>query len=434
MENAEIKRADSHILSLATLATFALTLIILLALTVVTQAAHAQTYNVIHNFTGGARDGSHPYSGLAMIEGNLYGTTADGGASYGTVYQLVHQGSGWVFSLIYSFQGGNDGAYPIARVVPGPNGTFYGTTIEGGAGYGVVFNLSLLPISLKGPQDIPNFLGSWNETVLYRFTGGSDGYGPTSGDLVFDQTGNIYGMTEFGGTSAHGNVYELTSSGAVNVLYSFAGGQDGEFPYGGVVFDQSGNLDGTTRQGGGTGCLSHVGCGTVFQLVPPGSGWTENLLHRFQGGSDGGFPESGVIMDPAGNIYGATSIYGNPGCNLGDGCGAVYELASSGASWMFNTLYDFATGGGGPVAPLTRDAAGNLYGTTLLDGANRFGNVFKLSPSGGGWMYTDLYDFTGGSDGGEPMSTVVFDAQGNLYGTTYQGGTNNLGVVFEITP
>ena len=125
--------------------------------------------------------------------------------------------------------------------------------------------------------------------VLYRFTGGSDGYGPTSGDLVFDQTGNIYGMTEFGGTSAHGNVYELrTSSGAVNVLYSFGGGQDGEFPYGGVVFDQSGNLDGTTRQGGGTGCLSHVGCGTVFQLVPPGSGWTENLLHRFQGGSDGG--------------------------------------------------------------------------------------------------------------------------------------------------
>ena len=118
MENAKIKRADSHIVSSATLATFTLTLVILLGLTVVTQAAHAQTYNVIHNFTGGARDGSHPYSGLTMIEGNLYGTTADGGASYGTVYQLAHQTSGWVFSLIYSFQGGNDGAYPIARVVP----------------------------------------------------------------------------------------------------------------------------------------------------------------------------------------------------------------------------------------------------------------------------------------------------------------------------
>ena len=127
---------------------------------------------------------------------------------------------------------------------------------------------------------------AWTETPLYQFTGGTDGYGPTAGDLAFDQTGNIYGVTEFGGSSAHGNVYELTPSGGTwtaNVLYSFGGGQDGEFPYSGVTFDQAGNLDGTTRQGGGTGCLSSVGCGTVFQLAQSDSGWTENILYRFQG-------------------------------------------------------------------------------------------------------------------------------------------------------
>ena len=435
MDRAQIKQVDSRFVSSATLATsVSTTLIIVLALIAgFTQPAWAQTYTVIHNFTGGQQDGSHPYNGFTIRGGTLYGTTANGGASFGTVYQLTHQSSGWAFKLLYVFQGEDDGAYPTARVVPGPNGTLYGTTIEGGGpGYGVVFNL-------KPPTNTVCSTATcrWTETPLYQFSGGTDGYGPTAGDLVFDQAGNIYGVTEFGGTTAHGNVYELTYSGGNwtdNVLYSFGGGQDGEFPYSGVIFDHSGNLDGTTRQGGGTGCLSSVGCGTVFQLVPSDSGWTESQLYKFQGGSDGGFPESGVIMDSSGNLYGATSIYGNLSCNSGFGCGAVYELIASGGSWTFSTLYDFASGGGGPVAPLTMDAAGNLYGTTLLDGANRFGNVFKLSPTQNGWTYTDLYDFTGGTDGGEPMSNIVFDAQGNLYGTTYEGGADNLGVVFEITP
>jgi uncharacterized repeat protein (TIGR03803 family) len=434
MDQAAINRTNCAVVGSTNLVGVVLTLVIVLALTVmVPLGATAQTYTVIHNFAGGEQDGSHPYNGLTIKGGTLYGTTANGGASYGTVYELTHPSSGWVFNLLYSFQGANDGAYPTARVVFGPNGTLYGTTIEGGGpGAGVVFNLK--PPATVVCGGVPCV---WTETPLYQFTGGSDGYGPTSGDLVFDQTGNIYGMTEFGGASADGNVYQLTSSGGswtANVLYSFSGGQDGEFPYGGVIFDQSGNLDGTTRQGGGTGCLSNVGCGTVFQLTSSNSGWTENLLYRFQGGSDGGFPESGVILDPSGNIYGATSIYGDLSCNSGFGCGAVFELMPSGGNRTFSALYNFMTGGGGPVASLTMDAAGNLYGTTLLDGANRFGNVFKLTPSDGGWIYTDLYDFTGGSDGGEPMSNVVFDAQGNLYGTTYQGGANGLGVAFEITP
>jgi len=429
----QVDRRAVFSVNLTTLASFTLTIVALLALTAsVTQRAQAQTYTVIHNFTGTLQDGAHPYNGLTIKGTTLYGTTANGGASFGTVYQLTPQSSGWVFNLLYSFQGGNDGAYPTARVVPGPNGTLYGTTIEGGPGYGVVFNLTPPANLICGTTRCP-----WTETPLYQFSGGTDGYGPTSGDLVFDRAGDIYGMTEFGGSTAHGNVYELTPSGGswtASVLYSFGGGQDGEFPYGGVIFDQAGNLDGTTRQGGGTGCLSSVGCGTVFQLVSSGSSWTENILYRFQGGTDGGFPESGVILDASGNMYGTTSIYGNVACNSGFGCGAVYELALSGGNWTFSTLYDFATGGGGPVAPLIMDSEGNLYGTTLLDGANRFGNVFKLSPAQNGWTYTDLYDFTGGSDGGEPMSNIVFDAQGNLYGTTYEGGTNNLGVVFEITP
>jgi uncharacterized repeat protein (TIGR03803 family) len=434
MDNAVINRTGSNNVFSATLGTFALTVAIMVALTImVTQEAQAQTYTVIHNFAGGAQDGSHPYNGLTIRGTNLYGTTANGGASYGTVYQLAHPSTGWVFNLLYSFQGGNDGAYPTARVVAGPNGTFYGSTIEGGAAdAGVVFNLKPPTNAICGTTPC-----AWTETPLYQFTGGTDGYGPTAGDLAFDQTGNIYGVTEFGGSSAHGNVYELTPSGGTwtaNVLYSFGGGQDGEFPYSGVTFDQAGNLDGTTRQGGGTGCLSSVGCGTVFQLAQSDSGWTENILYRFQGGSDGGFPESGVILDPTGNIYGTTSIYGNLPCNGGFGCGVVFELMAMGGNWTFSSLYDFTTGGGGPVASLIRDAAGNLYGTTLLDGANRFGNVFELTPTDGGWTYTDLYDFTGGNDGGEPMSNIVLDAQGNLYGTTYQGGTNGLGVVFEITP
>ncbi len=279
-------------------------------------------------------------------------------------------------------------------------------------------------------------LCSWTETPLYEFSGSGDGFGPT-GDLVFDQAGNIYGATSSGGSSNRGTVYELTFSGGTwteNVLYSFAGGQDGQIPIGGVIFDQAGNLYGTTQNGGGFGCYTNTGCGTIFQLVPSDSGWTENQLYSFQGGSDGGFPESGVILDSSGNLYGTTSIYGDPGCNSGYGCGGAYKLSSSGGNWSLNTLYTFAAGYDGPFAPLTMDAAGNLYGTTEGDGAYAFGNVFKLSPTQNGWTYTDLYDFTGGSDGANPESNIAFDAQGNLYGTTFLGGVNNNGVVFEITP
>ncbi len=170
---------------------------------------------------------------------------------------------------------------------------------------------------------------------------------------------------------------------------------------------------------------------SVFQLDTTPSGWILNTLYSFSEFNLGFGNDSGVILDSAGNLYGAT-INGNP-----DGDAYVYELSPSGNSWNYTTLYIFPQSlGGGPAADLTMDAAGNLYGTTqgLGETNNPWGNVFKLTPSQGRWIYTDLHDFTGGSDGGVPHSSVLIDSNGNLYGTTTIGGANNDGVVWQLTP
>jgi uncharacterized repeat protein (TIGR03803 family) len=259
--------------------------------------------------------------------------------------------------------------------------------------------------------------------VLYRFAGGSDGAYPI-GQLVFDPSGDIYGTTfdylQFGSL---GTVFELTPSGGgwtKSNVHRFDG-SDGQYPTAGLIFDQSGNLYGTTYYGG-----TH-GYGAVYQLTPSGSGWTENLLYSFQNGNDGADVAAGLTFDNSGNLYGATSAGGS------GGGGTVFELTSSGGHWTPNVIYSFA-GSGGPASSLVMDTAGNLYGTTVQDGAYRAGNVFKLTSSGGGWTYTDLYDFTGGSDGANPFGGVTLDANGNLYGTTESGGANGAGVIWEITP
>lgn len=414
----------------------ALSFVIVLVLTVVsTQPAQAQTHKVIHNFTGG-QDGANPHSGLTMdAAGNFYGTTYLGANGYGTVYKLTHKNSSWVLNPLYAFKGigANDGAAPYGRVIFGPDGSLYGTTAGGGqgagcynfgndtpAGCGTVFNLRPPATACK------TVLCSWTENVLYRFTGGTDGGSPLD-ELVFDQAGNIYGSNwcpcnnDYGYS---GNVYELMPSGGgwtETVLHSFIpGGVDGAAPNG-VTFDDAGNLYGTTFY------LGTNNGGIIFQLTPSGSGWAENILYDFQNGSDGGYPVGNLIVDGSGNLYGGTA-YGGAG-----GGGTVFELSPSGGSWIFTVPYGF-TGGTGPYSSLAMDAAGNIYGTTYADGANGFGNVFKLTPTGGGWTYTSLYDFTGGSDGAYPESKVSFDASGNLYGTTEYGGTYGAGVVFEIMP
>lgn len=397
-----------------------------------TRAVQAQTFQVLHTFTGG-QDGANPYAGLTFKAGNLYGTTSGGGGnSSGAVFELMHKASGWVLTPLYSFNfagGGGDGANPEARVIFGLNGTLYGTTLYGGTeypGYGTVFNLRPSATTCRAT------FCPWTETVLYRFAGSPDGANPLYGDLIFDQAGNIYGSTFGGGRSgggfpANGTVYELKPSGggwSESVLYSFAGYPDGSIPDGGVIVDNnSGNLYGTTTYGGS------LANGTVFQLTPSGSGWAENILSSFQEG--GSTPVGGLIFDQ-GNLYGTTSDV-RIGTN-----GSVFELMPSGGNWVFTLLYRFGNAGDSPAGPyssLTMDAAGNLYGTTYRDGgAGDYGSVFKLTPGNGGWTYTDLHDFTGGSDGAFPVSNVVLDAGGNLYGTASAGGAYGYGVIWEITP
>jgi uncharacterized repeat protein (TIGR03803 family) len=314
---------------------------------------------------------------------------------------------------------GTDGGLPAARLVFGPNGTLYGSTTTGTNSTGVVYNL--------GPASRFS-----KETILYSFTGGNDGNRP-SGDLLFDQTGNIYGTTGRGGATSNGVVFELTPSGkgfTEDVLYTFTGGNDGGTPLSGVISDAAGNLYGTATGGGA------FGFGTVFELTGTGPSRTEQTLYSFQNGSDGNTPVGGLIFDALGNLYGTTSSGG------AGGGGTVFKLTpSGGGSFTFTLLFSFTNStlltGTGPQATLTMDAAGNIYGTTTNDGAFAQGSVFKLTPSGGGYTFTSLHDFTGGTDGGRPFNNVIFDAAGNLYGTTLNGGGipgDMAGVVFEITP
>jgi uncharacterized repeat protein (TIGR03803 family) len=419
----------------------------LLALKLLVMQAHAQTYSVIHNFSGGG-DGATPYTGLTIDRaGNLYGTTYRGAtANVGTVYRLRHSGSNWILDSLYAFRGGaSDGSLPLSRVVFGPDGSLYGTASFGGhnlcglsLGCGIVYQLRP-PVTFCRSVSCP-----WRENVLYFFGQTSTDGATPSGELAFDHAGNLYGTTQEGGTNnEEGVLYQLARSGnnwTQTVIHNF-GQSDGSLPFGGVAVDGAGNLYGTTVERG------MFGFGSVFQFTPTGSGWTETLPYSFQGQSDGQNPRAGILVDPAGNLFGATA-YGGPfaggGILLG---GTAFELSPSGGGWTLNLLFDFPAGpsncpnpgasqasGLGPWSSLTMDAAGNLYGTTLCDGASSFGNVFKLTPSDGGWTYTSLYDFTGGTDGAYPLSNVTMDASGNLYGTASAGGSQNKGVVWEITP
>ncbi len=423
-----MRRLSSTHYCLFRLLTFALAI-------VCSQSAQAQTFTVLHAFTGG-QDGGEPSAGLTLDKaGNLYGTTDAGGVGFGTVFKLSHKGSGWVFSPLYSFQGDNDGEYPgTAGVTIGSDGSLYGTTFSGGgsgcvggSGCGTVFSLRPQPSACK------TALCPWNETVLYRFTGGGDGANPDRG-VIFDPAGKMY-LSSFG--YGDGIIVELTPSNGgweETRSYIFDGG-NGDSPSG-LILDTSGNLYGVAGGGG------VYGYGLAFELTTSGSGWTENVLYTFQGGSDGLGPAGGLIFDNSGDLYGVTHNGGGSGCYGRQGCGTVFELTpSSGGQWIESILYSFTGGSGdfgGPQASLTMDAAGNLYGTTNQEGAYGYGSAFKLTPSNGGWTYIDLHDFTGGSDGGYPLSDIIFDAHGNLYGTTEAGGEGCLpsgcGVVWEITP
>jgi uncharacterized repeat protein (TIGR03803 family) len=352
---------------------------------------------------------------LLDAKGNLYGTTYAGGANnYGVVFKVDPNGNE---TVLYSFNWGKDAGCPYGNLVQDAAGNLYGTT-EGceTALLGVVFKLDT----------------AGKETVLHTFAGyPHDGESPFSG-LIMDAAGNLYGTTEGGGAYQNGTVFELGKNGRYTVLYSFVGAPDGDSPYGGLVIDDSGNLYGTTREGGSSGLIwesqlplgfegpHQAGLGTVFELDPSGN---ETVLYNFTGAPDGEFPMSGLIAH-GGNLYGTTLD------GADDDYGIVFKVDAAGNETV---LYSFGGGkqGANPYGGLVRDAAGNFYGTTFQGGDCNYGVVFKVDSSGNEAV---LHSFSGGLDGAYPYAGLIQDKSGNLYGTTTVGGAGGAGTVFKIKP
>jgi uncharacterized repeat protein (TIGR03803 family) len=382
----------------------------LLFLAGVSQPAQSQTYNVIHNFTRIGSDGASPFGGPVLdSSGNLYGTTYAGGTyGSGNVYRLSPSGSSWAYSSLYNFKAGTDGVGPgFGSLAMGADRALFGTT-EGGGYFGTDFAICECP---------------GREAQIHRFGMGTDGAQPLGG-VVLDSEGNFYGTASLGGAYGNGTVFEeKRSDGGWSeiTLYSFTGGNDGTNPAAAVTLDAHGNLYGTTSFGGANNV------GVVYELSPSSSGWTQTVLYTFQGLTDGENPLGGVVLDEAGNIYGGTFDGG------ANGGGTVYELSPSAEGWTFSVLYSFTGGYGGPYNKLTI-AKGSIYGFTEGEGAYGFGSVFKLTPANGGWTFTDLHDFAGGSDGAVLYGSVAVDSAGDVFGTTNEGGSLNQGLVFEITP
>jgi uncharacterized repeat protein (TIGR03803 family) len=392
---------------------------------------------VLHAFQG-LGDGYNPVSGLVFDkDGNLYGTVPNGGTGCqsqgcGYIFKLTPSRHGWTKTTVYEFTGlSGDGVSPSSALVLDPSGNLYGETTFGGLSKaGTVFQLSR------------NSDGKWSEKIIYTFSGGGGGGYPYGG-MIFDRSGNLYGVAsgglgnpqQCGGSSGCGVVFELSpqANGTWNeqLIYSFQpNGTDGIIPNGGIAFDANGNLFGSTYVGGANGQ------GIIYELTPTQQGtWQENVIHNFANDDNGRSPLGGVVFDGLGNLFGTTRSAGS-----GD-AGTVFELSpGQGGNWIFTLLHTFKgiEDVGIPVAQMIRDAQGNLYGTAEGDPYNwpSVGSVFKMSQSGGRWRETVLYRFGGGPDGGYPIDSLILDAAGNLYGTAYDGGTPGCnfgcGVVFEV--
>lgn len=417
---------------------FRLTVALFAVALLVTGTRTVAQENVLYNFGANGTDGIFPYASLIFdAHGNLYGTTYNGGISGdGTVFELTPKaGGGWTEKVLHSFNNnGKDGIDPQANLIFDVHGNLYGTTPNGGAnGFGTVFELT------------PKAGGGWTEKVVHSFKfNGTDGMDPIAG-LTVDAKGDLYGTTSEGGVFGAGTLFELTpkeGGGWGETLLHKFNGKDGISPQANLIFDAHGNLYGTTLIGGDLAECDGSGCGTVFELLPKaGGGWTQQVLHSFiNNGKDGINPQAGLILDTHGNLYGTTSAAG------AFGFGAVFELTpKAGGVWTEKILHSFnnnGTDGTYPQAGLILDATGNLYGTTVNGGdladcnSSGCGTAFELIPkAGGGWTEKILHSFNNnGTDGTYPQAGLILDTTGNLYGTTYQGGTNNDGTVFEITP
>ncbi len=407
---------------------------LLLAAAILPTPAQAQTFTVLHTFHG--QDGSGPLGVLILdSEGNIYGTTGGGGSGTGCpIFSSFGCGTAFILNkagkevALYSFDGA-DGAGPDGGLLRDAKGNLYGTTQYGGA-------TSTCPDGQEGCGVAYRLARTGKETE-YKFQGEQDGFNPT-GPLAEDSTGNFYGTTRFGGPNGLGTVFKINASGKKTVLYSFTGFTDGCDPTAGVILDSMGNLYGIANDGGAGLCDS--GFGTVFKLSGSGE---FSVIHTF-GGGDGAYPDSVLLFDKQGNLYGNTSGGGDASeCFSDTGCGTVFELSpQQDGSWSETVLYSFCSlsdctdgeepGGG----PLVRDSFGNLYGTTFFGGQSGNGVAFKLDSGGNETVW---HSFTGGTDGANPAAGLAMDSSGNFYGNTQIGGTTcftryTCGVVFKITP
>jgi uncharacterized repeat protein (TIGR03803 family) len=409
----------------------------------VASAFAASKEEVLYSFCSldNCADGESPAYGVVFDSaGNLYGAAGGGAYGGGVVFELTPGTNGtWTETVLYNFcavSGCADGDGPWALVFD-TAGNLYGVTAAGGTntcvseGCGVAFELS------------PGGDGTWTETVLHDFADdGKDGWAPVGG-LVLDAAGNLYGTTAYGGATYKklGTAFELSpATGGTwteTVLHNFCSAPacaDGGEPTAGLIFDSSGNLYGTTFLGGShLGGCGGQGCGVAFQLSPSSNGkWKDKTLHTFKSGEGGVRPQSGLILDAAGNLYGTTSLGGT------QSSGTIFELRrGKNGTWTEKVLNSKV----GTSGTLVFDAAGNLYGTTDQGGAYHYGSVFELKPGNNGtWTEKTLHNFNNnGHDGANPRANLIFDTAGNLYSTTAGGGGSGCGgrgcgTVFEITP
>jgi uncharacterized repeat protein (TIGR03803 family) len=393
----------------------------------ISTAFAASHERVLYAFKG-TPDGAAPSAGLIEdTHGNFYGTTMSGGPnSDGTVFKLSRASNGaWTETILYSFSG-IDGDAPVAALVMDTAGNLYGTTAGGGAyGGGTAFEVS-------------HSSTGWTESVLHSFGNGQDGWDPQA-EMVFDSAGNLYGTTQLGGAifgrgdDNGGTVFQLTpgaSGWTETILYSFTGeylGPDPNLPAGSVVLAKNGNIYGVAQTGGANGQ------GAVYQLAPNSDGtYTESVIFSFNV-NDGAVPNSTPVQDANGNLYGTTRQGGDGACSS-VGCGVVYKLTSNGDGTRSETVLHELNGRDGSTAigPPAFDSAGNLYAVAEAGGADSAGSIFELIPRvTGPWSESVLHTFTGGTDGAAPLAGVTIDSSGNLFGTA-SGGGGKSGVAFEI--
>lgn len=440
-------------MSLGRVAGFAVLGLAIATLPLTPRALQAQSFNTLYSFvgangtcaSGAGADGAHP-SGSGVIadaSGNLYGTASCGGTyDQGNVFELVKSSTGYTEQILYNFGAfSGDGFQPQSTPVMDSAGNLFGTTFYGGtAGVGAVYEL------IKSSS-------GYTEQILHSFAFGGDALDPYTGaNLIIDSSGNLYGTAMGGGANSTGAVFELTktSSGySEQVIYSFSprgtGGVnvDGYQPMGGLLMDSAGNLYGTTEYGGANGN------GTVYELTPSSTGYSETTLYSFgaAGTGDGTFSEASLIMDAQGNLYG-TTVQG--GAN---NTGTVFELVKNSTGYTEQLIYSFSAvtfinnttevnnDGADPRAGLVMDNSGNLYGTAFIGGTNGIGTVFELVKSSSGYTETTIHDFSVMNattninyDGAYPQDSLYLDSSGNLFGTAENGGTTGAGTVFEILP